>query len=319
MAKYLVTGATGLIGSALVKHLVGLNNSIVCPVRNIDKAKQIFDKYQLDHITLLEIDICEYFKLTNSTFDYIIHCASPTASLYFIEHPVETLRFGMDTTIAILEYSKLCPVKGIVYLSSLESYGTVTDDSQCIDEDFQGYVNPLDVRSSYNIVKRTCECLCHSYFKEYDIPVKILRLTQTISPNIQSSDMRVFAQFAKKAAAGKDIELHTEGASARQYIHIDDAINAIMTVLMQGKAGEAYNAANEKTYISAKDMATFVQQNFNSGGKVILKIRNDMGYAPTTKLKLNTSKLKSLGWMAKTDLFGMFDSLIKSIKNNSKS
>ena len=316
MAKYLITGATGLIGSALIKFLISKDNFVVSPVRDINKAKRIFNNNLVTNLSLLEIDLCEYLKTTNEKFDYIIHCASPTASRYFVEQPVETLRFGIDSTISVLEYSRYSPVKSIVYLSSLESYGTITDNKQILTEDIQGYVNPLDVRSSYNIVKRTCECLCHSYYSEYGVPVKIVRLTQTISPNIQPTDNRVFAQFARKAAYGEDIELHTEGISARQYIYIDDAVDAIMTVLNKGKSGDAYNAANDCTYISAKDLASFVQQNFNPAGKVLFKPRADMGYAPTTKLYLDTTKLRNLGWSCKYSLYDMYDILITHLQQD---
>lgn len=314
MANFLITGATGLIGSAIVKSLISEDNEVIRPVRNLKKAERIFHDDKKANLYLVECDLCEFLKTATDKFDFIIHCASPTASLYFVEHPVETLRFGIDSTIAILEYSKFNPVKSIVYLSSLESYGTITDEKYVLTEDIQGYVNPLDVRSSYNIVKRTCECLCHSYFVEYGVPVKIVRLTQTVSPDIESTDNRIFAQFARKAANGEDIELHTKGASSRQYIYIDDAVNAILKVLTRGKSGEAYNAANESTFISAKDLAYFVQKNFNPEGKIVFKPRKEMGYAPTTKHFMDTSKLKNLGWDCKYNLYEMYSILISQLR-----
>jgi nucleoside-diphosphate-sugar epimerase len=126
--------------------------------------------------------------------------------------------------------------------------------------------------------------------------------------------MRLFSQFAHLAAKGEDIELHTDGESARQYIHIEDALDAILCVLYKGKPGEAYNAANEDTYISAKDLAYFIQERFNPSGAVVFRSRNDMGYAPTTKIKLDTSKLRSLGWQPKHDLNDMFGNLIMRLK-----
>lgn len=313
MTKFLITGATGLIGSALVKKLaLEKENIIVCPVRDQKKAKIILNDSLSDNINVVECNLEKYLQTIDDAFDYIIHCASPTASKYFVSNPVETLRFGIKTTIQVLDYACKNPVKGIVYLSSLETYGTVEDDLK-IQEDFQGYVNPLSIRSSYNIMKRTCEALCHSYSEEYDIPVKIARLTQTISSDISESDMRIFAQFAKKVVAKSDIELHTDGTSARQYVYIDDAISAILIILYKGRKGEAYNVANESTYISAKDLAYFVQSNFNPTCGVIVHPRDDMGYAPTTKIRLDTSKLRALGWDAKTDLYGMFDSIISKL------
>jgi len=313
--QYLITGATGLIGSSLVKRLALLDDvEVICPVRNIEKARLMFDCLLFNRVKWLVDDLGKFLNEMHDDYDYIIHCASPTASKFFIEKPVETILFNIDTTTSILNYARSHKVKGIVYLSSLESYGTVLDDKDSIDENYQGYVNPMEVRSSYNMAKRMCESLCHAFAKEYSVPVKVTRLTQTISPVIRDDDMRVFAQFARHAARGEDIELHTEGASARQYIHVDDAIEAILCVLYKGKSGEVYNVAREDSYITVRDMAQFVQDNFNREGKIKFNLRNDMGYAPTTKLRLDISKLRKLGWVPKHTLFDMFSDLISNLR-----
>lgn len=312
--KILITGATGLIGSALVKRLAEEDTNILCPVRSLDKAKAMFDSETFAVVKWIETSIEELLKETTDDYDYIIHCASPTASKYFVSNPVETLSFNIATTTAIMEYAKKHNVKGVLFLSSLESYGTVTEGDRLIDEDYQGYVNPLEVRSSYNIAKRTCECICHAYSQEYNVPVKVVRLTQIISSKVAQEDMRVYAQFARSAAREEDIILHTEGTSARQYLYIDDAVEALITVLMKGNSGEAYNVANEDTYISVKDMAEFVQKNFNPEHKVVIQKRDDMGYAPVTKLRLSTQKLRDLGWTPKYGLYEMYDALIKELR-----
>ena len=317
--KYLITGATGLIGSAIVRKLSIDGCLLTCPIRNLDKVKAMFSKEIFDKVRWVETSLEDYVNNLSEDVDYLIHCASPTASKYFVEHPVETMRFNTEITTALLEFARKIDIKGFVYLSSLESYGTVLDDSKLIVEDFQGYVNPMETRSSYNMAKRMCESLCHAYAEEYNVPVKVVRLTQTISPYIDDNDMRVFAQFARLAAAGKDIELHTEGAAARQYIHIDDAVSAILCVLHKGTPGDVYNAAREDSFISVRDMAKFVQEQFNPSGKVVFHLRDDMGYAPTTKLRLATDKLSNLGWKANNDLYAMFSDVISHLKEKQNS
>lgn len=316
--RYLITGATGVIGSALVKKLLqDDNNTLICPVRNKRKAIAIFSKKNTEipnRLVLIECNLEIFLDSIDFYVDYIIHCASPTSSKFFVEKPVETIQFGLKTTSSILEYARINNVKSVVYMSSLEVYGTVTDDSFPIAEDFQGYVDLLNIRSSYNMVKRMSETLCHSYYKEYTVPVKIIRSTQVISTVISDNDNRIFAQFGRKAAACEDIELHTAGESARQYVYIDDAVDAILMVLFKGKSGEAYNLANESSYISAREMAHFVQDNFNPEGKVLINLRDDMGYAPTTKLRLDTTKIKRLGWKPQVGLYDMFRNLINNLK-----
>lgn len=314
--RYLITGATGVIGSSLVKRLACEKNELVCPIRNKQKVHSIFNDNIQVLVDWVEAPIESILKDNTISFDYIIHCASPTASLYFVEHPVETMRFNTETTVALLDYAVNKGIKGMVFLSSLESYGTVLDDRVPLDEDFQGYVNPMSTRSSYNMAKRMCECFCHAYAVEYGVPVKVVRLTQTISPLVDQNDKRVYAQFAQQAALGKDIVLHTEGLSARQYIYIDDAVDAILCVLYKGESGVVYNAAREDSYITIREMAEFIQDNFNKSGKVVVAPRSDMGYAPITKLRLSTKKLQSLGWHPNWGLYDMFDKLISTLRNN---
>ena len=314
--KYLITGATGLIGSALLRRLTKEKNIFMtCPVRNMSKVNKLFDDDIINRTNWIESPLEKSLDQLSEHYDYIIHCASPTASRFFVDNPVETMLFNIKTTNSLLKFASNNNVESLVYLSSLESYGSVQDDSIPITEDFQGYVNPLETRSSYNMAKRICESMCHAYFEEYKVPVKIVRLTQTISPYVEETDLRLFALFGRQAAKGEDIILYTKGTSARQYIHIEDAVDAILCVLFQGNAGEAYNAANKDTYISVSDLAEFVQKKFNPTGKVSYHLRQDMGYAPTTKIKLDTSKLESLGWKPKYGLYDMFAALIENLSS----
>jgi len=316
---FLITGATGLIGSVMVKCLLALNRrknlgiKIIVVVRNKEKAKVVFgteyEKIDIRQMALADISVGNIASDVN----YIIHLASPTASKYFVERPVETLRTSIEGTVAVLEYAKLANIEAMVYTSSLEVYGSNSTDDW-IDEQFQGYVNPLEIRSSYNIGKRSAECLCHAYAEEYGVPVKIARMTQTFGAGVEYNDSRVFAQFARKIIERKNIELHSTGETARMYCYTTDAISALLYILIRGKNGEAYNAANTDTYISIRDMAQMLVSAFRPDLKVITDIRLDMGYAPTTKLKLDTSKLQSLGWKPRFTLLKMFHRLIEYYK-----
>lgn len=310
---FLVTGATGLIGSILIKCLLRLNarqNSgvnIVAMARNREKVERLFGDSPIKWIYQ---DVSKPISLDEYRIDYIIHLASPTNSKYFVEYPVETIRTILNGTVSVLEYAQSADIASMVYVSSLEVYGT-NDNDNLISEYFQGYVNPIDVRSSYNIGKRTADCLCHSYFKEKGVPVKIARLTQTFGAGVEYNDNRVFAQFARKIVENQDIELHSIGETYRMYCYTIDAILAIFFLLINGENGEAYNVANPETYISIRDMAQFLADEFGENTKVITKLRSDMGYAPMTKLKLSTRNLELLGWTPSYSLEEMFDRLIK--------
>lgn len=316
--SFLITGATGLIGSVMIKCLLELNRQknlgikIIAIIRNQEKARKVFgDEYaQIDFRLMALADINK--SSISDSVDYIVHLASPTASKYFVEHPVETLRTAIEGTTAVLEFAKEAEVKGMVYASSLETYGSNHTD-ELLSEDFQGYVNPIEVRSSYNIGKRTCECLCHAYAEEYGVNVTIARMTQTFGAGVEYNDGRVFAQFARKAIEDQNIELHTTGATSRMYCYTTDAVRAMLFLLLKGEKGEAYNIANKGSYISIKDMAFLVRDSFNPDIDVVVAPKTNQGYAPETKLRLDTSKIEALGWSPKYELREMFARLIKSM------
>lgn len=309
-STFLITGATGLIGSNLILCLIELHSDIriIAPVRNKAKANALF-KDKASMIELIECNLSTFNYDSLGDVDYIVHCAAPTSSKYFIESPVETFNIIVDGTKVLLEYAKKQKIKGFVYLSSLEIYGEIHDDSIVVDEGVQGYLDLLSIRSSYPMAKRAVENLCVLYAFEYNIPVKVARLTQTTGAGVAIDDNRVIAQFARLAVKGQDIVLHTTGESARPYCYITDCIEAILYILLKGKTGEAYNVANEGTYISAKDMAFFVKEKINPTINVKIELCDGQGYAPPTKLRLSTEKLRLLGWTPRYDLLAIFNKL----------
>lgn len=309
--KYiLITGATGLIGSTIIRCLCALNERIhiIAPVRNKQKFDTLFgivdNRVQVIECELESFDFSQVGKV-----DYIFHCAAPTASSFFVNHPVETVNSIFGITERILQFARQQNIESMVYLSSLEVYGSGLDDV-IVTEKMQGYWDPQDVRSSYPIAKRAAENLCHLYSKEYNVPVKIARLTQTTGAGIDPKDNRVINQFSCLAANQQDIILHSTGESARPYCYTIDCINALLSILIKGKNGEAYNVANKETYISARQLAEFIRDHFAPEIEVKLDIDPYKGYAPASKLNLSTQKVEDLGWKPQYDLHTIIKQLI---------
>lgn len=322
-AKVLVTGATGLLGSQVVKYLLCLNRlkelqiTVVLSVRNREKAKKVFPYLEENpSLVILEGDINEEIQYEGE-IDYIIHGASPTSSKYFVSNPVETIRTALDGTTNILSFAKKKRIQGMVYLSSLEVYGTPAKDAGLISEKDYGYIDPLSVRSSYSEGKRMVECLCVSYAKEYGVPVKIARLSQSFGAGVEYNDGRVFAEFARCAIEKKNIVLHTEGKTVRSYCYTMDAVTALVFILLDGVVGEAYNVTNMHTAISIYDMAELVCSLIpDSGISVEKDLPEDIssfGYNPEMVIRLDSSKLEKLGWRATVDLKEMYQRLMKSM------
>lgn len=318
-SKILITGATGLVGSAIVKRLLKQGDSkVIALVRNAEKAEKVFSNYKTDNLEIMISDICD-LKPKAIGVDYIVHAASQTSSKAFVNNPVETINTAINGTTAILEFARINPVKSFVYLSSMEVYGSPVIDEK-IYENHSTNLDTMSVRSCYPESKRMCENICASYFSEYDIPVKIVRLTQTFGAGVAYNDGRVFAEFARCAIEGRDIVLKTKGKTKRNYLYLEDAVDAVLTVLLKGENGNAYNAANEDTYCSIYEMAKLVAEKCsNKKISVIIEENNDIakfGYAPTLKMNLSTEKIRGLGWNAKVGLSDMFKIMIRDMKQN---
>ena len=311
-SRFLITGATGLLGSTLIHCLLALNNDveIVAPVRNINKSKAIFDESELNRIKIVECDLQTFNYSKLGSFDYIVHCASPTSSKYFVDYPVETFSTIVLGTKRLLDYAAHNSSKAFIYLSSLEVYGEISSDSNYITENDQGFLDITGIRSSYPMAKRSAENLCCLYAKEYGVPARIMRLTQTTGAGIANDDNRIIAQFARLVANNQDIVLHTNGKSARPYCYTIDAISALLYIMLRGTDGQAYNVANDETYISAYDMAVYLKDNFNKSISVRTEVNNYMGYAPTTLQRLSSRKVMALGWRPRYGLKEIFERLI---------
>ena len=313
----LITGATGLIGQAIIKKLKNssLNINVVDMVRDKKKAERILGK-ETAYYHYLVTDI---LSLTPRNFgvNYIIHGASITSSKDFVEKPVETIVTALEGTRNLLEFARENPVESFVYLSSMEVYGAPSTDKK-IDENSNTNLNTTEVRACYPESKRMCENLCVSYATEYKIPAKIVRLTQTFGAGVQYNDGRVFAEFARCVLENRNIILHTKGETKRSYLHTYDAADAILTVLLKGRIGEAYNAANENTYCSIYEMATMVAK-VCSHNKIEVVVENEkdmekFGYAPVLHMNLDSSKLQALGWKAQYNLQDMYEDMIDDLR-----
>ncbi|MBO4301006.1 MAG: NAD-dependent epimerase/dehydratase family protein [Desulfovibrio sp.] len=297
----LVTGASGSIGSALVKALMyasdrlGLNIHVVAHGRSEERLSSALHR-QLPRLgqglTFLTGDVTAGLE-PPAPPRCIVHAASLTASRQFVEQPVETMRITLEGTTRVLECAKKAQSRSVVYISTMEVYGDV--DHELVREEDTGPLDPLALRNSYPMSKRMAEALCVAYAREYHVPVKIVRPTLTFGAALTERDNRVYAQFVRAVLAGKPLTLHTTGGTKRDYLHIYDAVRGILTVLLLGKDGEAYNLSNPDTYCSIYEMAQLVA-GFGPKTEIVFDIDSEgkRGYLPEVHRRLDIAKLRAL-------------------------
>lgn len=326
MDRILITGITGFLGSLLAKNLMLSdiyrqgNLQIIGLARQLEKAQTLFADYDMKNVKLFSADICDravlFSELEKQPVDYLIHCAAVTTSTEMISHPVETADGIVMGTRNMLELAKIKHVKSMVFLSSMEVYGYVSEIGRPRKENELGEIDITSSRSCYSLGKRMAEHYCNIYYKEYEVPVKVARLSQTFGVGVRPDDRRVFMQFARAVVQEEDIVLRTQGLTIGNYCDSMDAVNAIMLLLYHGDNGETYNVVNEANTMSVREMAQLVSEKLAYGRiqvKIEPEISSKTGYAPDTALRMSSEKLRSLGWKPTKNLVQMYREVIYDI------
>lgn len=306
--RIMITGAGGMICSAIVDVLMSLNNSaktnikIYAAARNEGKINERFSRYignkyfnYLKYDALLPIE-------SNIDFDYIIHGASNAAPNMYFEQPVETMLANMIGTNNILKYSLDHKVKRILYISSSEVYGK-KENNLPYDEGDYGFVDILNPRACYPSSKRAAETLCRAYEKEYGLNAVIVRPGHIYGPTMTESDNRASSQFPKDIAGGNNIVMKSSGNQLRSYCYVLDCASAILTALLNGNTGEAYNISNVDSIATIRQLAECFAK--SGGKKLVFENPTDKELSSYNLMEnscLASSKLEMLGWEGLFDL-----------------
>ena len=308
--NFLITGATGLIGSLLTRTLIRMNekydakNRIVIMTRNREKAEEEFG--DAAKVVLQDEEVEE-------DLDYIVHLAAPTQSKFFVEKPVETLDAVVGGTKKMLELAKEKDVKKFLYVSSMEAYGTFDNEKEVKESD-NGEISLNAVRSSYPMGKRMAELYTYCYNKEYGINTTTARLAMCFGAGLRPDDNRVHKYFCESALVGRDIVVKSTGETVVNFVYSVDAVVALLVLLVRGGNGETYNVAGENDDLTIYKMAQFVAEK----GGVIAKREIPDGkseFAPVNRMKLNTDKILGLGWKPEYDLKEALEKLMNYLKN----
>ena len=262
----LITGAAGFIGYYLVAALLlrndryQTNTRVIGMVRNRKRAEERFGKLAgREDFLLVEQDVCEPFVLTEPV-SYIIHAASNASAWHFEHVPVDTMNANLSGTIHVLEYARKWNAV-VLFISSLKTYGEVTDGSLKLSEDAAGYLDHDSYKNCYAVGKRAAETLCACYHKQYGVSVKIARPSYIYGPASLTDD-RVWAQILADVVYGRNILLKSNGAAYRSFCYVSDTAAALFMILLKGGDMQPYNIASETSDVTIRGFARLAAQAF---------------------------------------------------------
>ena len=249
---------------------------------------------EVNGVEFLEYDATRPLSF-NQKADYFIHGASPASPDQFMKAPVDTMLSNIFGLKEILDRSIKSNARTL-YISSSEVYGKV-QTLQPIEENACGPIEILNSRNSYGQSKRAAETLCASYKTQYDADIVIVRPGHIYGPTAGRTDNRVSSSFMYDSLDGKDLVLKSKGQQLRSYTYCLDCASAILTVLLKGQSGEAYNISNPNSICSIADMAGAFAKHSGVNLKFELPAEEEKkAFNPMNNSSLNSDKLQSLGW-----------------------
>lgn len=315
----LITGATGLICSAVVDLLLLFNETaqggmtIYAASRSVARIEARFPDKTSSGLVAVEYDATEG-KSFPFAVECIVHGAGNASPDKYISEPVDTLMANILGVQTLLRYGKECGLSKFVYLSSSEVYGKLTQAEPLV-ENVYGTVDVLAPRSSYPLGKQAAEALCIAFGNQYGMNVSIARPGHVYGPTATVTDNRVSSAFARQAALGEDLVMKSAGTQLRSYCHCLDCASAILTILLKGERQQAYNISNRDSIITIRQMAEIIAR--TAGVRLIMDVPTALEQAafnPMDNSSLNSDKLYGLGWKGLLDAEKGFANTIAVLK-----
>jgi len=309
MKTILVTGGCGFIGSNLCKHLIKLNNRIICldnfHTGNINNLGELLRN---DNFFLIEHDIIKPYA-TPESIDEIYHLACPASPPKYQKDPIYTSKVNFIGTLNILTLAKEKKAK-ILLSSTSEIYGEPEISPQ--PENYRGNVNTIGIRSCYDEGKRIAETLMMDFYQIYNVDIRIARIFNTYGPFMDIDDGRVITNFIKQMLSGQDITVYGDGSQTRSFCYIDDQINGL-TKLMKTDYHYPINIGNPNE-MSIKDLLNILQEMIITDSKVIFcDLPQD---DPTNRCPDISNAKKILNWEPNVELKEGLKKTIEYLSNN---
>lgn len=266
MARVMITGGAGFIGSHLCERFLADGDEVFCVdnllTGNPDNIAPLFADRRFSFI---HQDITQYIYV-KGPLDAILHFASPASPVDYLELPIQTLKVGSLGTHKALGLAK---EKGARFLlaSTSEVYGDPLIHPQ--NEQYWGNVNPIGPRGVYDEAKRFAEALTMAYHRTHKVATRIVRIFNTFGPRMREKDGRVVPNFIAQALRGEDVTVYGDGSQTRSFCYISDLVEGIVRLLRSDYDGPV-NLGNPNE-MSVRDFAQTILRLTGSHSRVVLR------------------------------------------------
>lgn len=228
MARVLITGGAGFIGSHLCESFLARGDDVLCMDNFLTGSQEnVAPFFSRRRFTFSDQNVTQFIHVEGAV-DAVLHFASPASPVDYMELPIPTLKVGSLGTHNALGLAK---AKKAVFLlaSTSEVYGDPLVKPQ--REDYWGNVNPIGPRGVYDEAKRFAEAMTMAYHRYHGLDTRIVRIFNTYGPRMRMRDGRVVPNFISQAIKGEELTVYGQGTQTRSFLYVDDLIRGIHRLL----------------------------------------------------------------------------------------
>jgi dTDP-glucose 4,6-dehydratase len=240
VARILITGGAGFIGSHLCERFLGEGDEVICMDNFLtgspDNVAHLFADRRF---TFIQQDVTSYIYV-KGPLDAILHFASPASPVDYLELPIQTLKVGSLGTHKALGLAKEKNARFLL-ASTSEVYGDPLVHPQ--KEDYWGNVNPIGPRGVYDEAKRFAEALTMAYHRTHGVQTRIVRIFNTHGPRMRLNDGRVVPNFISQALKGEPMTVYGDGKQTRSFCYVSDLVEGIVR-LLRSEFSDPVNCGN---------------------------------------------------------------------------
>lgn len=264
MARIVVTGGAGFLGSHICDALVARGDEVVCidnlATGQLENIEHHFGQGQLRYV---RHNVSDYIWVPGPV-DAVMHFASPASPRDYLELPIQTLKVGSLGTHNTLGLAK---DKGAKYLlaSTSEVYGDPNVHPQ--PETYWGNVNPVGPRGVYDEAKRFAEAMTMAYHRYHGLDTRIVRIFNTYGPRMRPRDGRVVSNFIVQALMGEPITIYGDGSQTRSFCYVEDEVRGFLA-LLDSDVHDPVNIGNPQEF-TVRELAELVLEVLNADNEIV--------------------------------------------------
>ena len=324
MARYLVTGGAGFIGSHLVEALLGRGHQVVAldnlstgRLSNLDGVRDN-PGFRFAHGSVLdELAIDQAVQ----DCDVIVHLAAAVGVKLIVDQPLYSLTTNIQGAINVLGAAHRYRCK-VMVASSSEIYGK-NNSGPLTEQSDRVLGSPAVSRWAYSTSKAVDEILAYAYHRERQLPTTVVRLFNTVGPRQSPAYGMVIPRFVRQALAGEPLTVYGDGDQTRCFCHVADVVDALLRLLEEPRAvGDVFNVGSSEE-VSIDELARRVIGRTASASAVVhlpYEVAYEVGFEDMTRRVPDVGKVQALtGWRAQRSLDDILGDVIAEVREETGS